>query len=106
MLNSTGTAALAVSSVTVVGDFSESNSRGSQVPAGQGCIIAIVFAPSAAGTRTGTLTIVDNASGSPQTVGLTGTATPGLGLGVPTGSSGSATITAGATAAYTHDYRR
>jgi hypothetical protein len=101
-LNNTGSATLSVSSIATVGDFSESNNCGLQVPVGVSCQIAVVFAPSATGTRTGTLTIMDNASGSPQNVSLTGTgANPSLGLGLPTGGSGSATVTAGATAAYT-----
>jgi hypothetical protein len=101
-LSDTGTATLNISGISVVGDFSESNNCGLGVAATFSCQIAVVFAPSATGTRTGTLTIVDNAAGSPHTVSLTGTgASPGLGLGLPTGGSGSATVTAGTTAAYT-----
>lgn len=101
-LNNTGDALLFVPGVTTTGDFTESNTCGSGVAAGMSCQIAVVFAPSAAGTRTGTLTITDNAPASPQTVSLTGTgASPSLGLGLPTGGSGSATVTAGGTATYT-----
>lgn len=102
ILTDTGSAALSISGVSIVGDFSESNDCGSYLPATASCQIAVVFTPSATGTRTGTLTIVDNAAGSPQTVSLTGTgAGPGIGLGLPAGGSGSATVAAGATAAYT-----
>jgi hypothetical protein len=53
------------------------------------------------GTRNGTLTITDTAISSPQVVPLTGTGVPpGLGLGIAAGSSGSATVTPGATAKY------
>ena len=98
----TGSATLNISGISIAGDFSESNDCGLQVGAVSSCQIAVVFTPSATGTRTGTLTIVDNAAGSPQTVSLTGTgASPGLGLSLPTGGSASATVTAGATAAYT-----
>jgi hypothetical protein len=101
-LTNTGSAILNISGISVVGDFSESNNCTLQVDATGSCQIAVVFTPSATGTRTGILTIVDNASGSQQTVSLTGTgAGPGLGLGLPTGGSGSATVAAGATAAYT-----
>jgi hypothetical protein len=101
-LSDTGSATLNISGISVVGDFSESNDCGLQVGAVSSCQIAVVFTPSATGTRTGTLTIVDNAAGSPQTMSLTGTgASPGLGLSLPTGGSASATVTAGATAAYT-----
>ncbi|MGA6961724.1 MAG: choice-of-anchor D domain-containing protein, partial [Candidatus Acidiferrales bacterium] len=40
---------------------------------GASCTIGVTFTPAAAGTRTATLSIADNATGSPQTVGLTGT---------------------------------
>ncbi len=39
------------------------------------CAINITFTPSAAGARSGTLTLTDSATGSPQTLGLTGTGT-------------------------------
>src|SRR5208283_3943772 len=41
--------------------------------AGAQCIISVTFAPLAAGTLSGVLTITDNALASPQTVSLTGT---------------------------------
>src|SRR5207249_9155088 len=37
------------------------------------CSISITFTPTAMGARTGTLTVLDNASGSPQTAALSGT---------------------------------
>jgi hypothetical protein len=37
------------------------------------CTFHITFTPTATGTRTGTITFTDNATGSPQTVSLTGT---------------------------------
>jgi uncharacterized membrane protein len=40
-------------------------------------MISVTFAPTAAGTRSASLSITDNASGSPQTVNLTGTAVSG-----------------------------
>ena len=41
--------------------------------AGVNCPIVVTFTPLAPGTRTATITIVDNASNSPQTVSLSGT---------------------------------
>ena len=41
----------------------------------RGCTINITFTPTATGNRTGTLTINDNAAGSPHTVALSGTGT-------------------------------
>jgi fibronectin type 3 domain-containing protein len=43
------------------------------VAAGANCAIAVIFTPSALGARTAALSITDNASGSPQTVALSGT---------------------------------
>jgi len=76
-LSNTGTAALALSSLAIsganAGDFSQTNTCGASVPVSGSCTISVTFTPSALGVRTGTLTITDNASGSPQTVSLTGT---------------------------------
>jgi hypothetical protein len=84
-LTNTGGAILAISSITTIGDFSESNDCGSQIGAGS-CQISILFSPTALGNRTGVLSVVDSASGSPHTVNLSGTAVaPNLGLGVPPG---------------------
>src|SRR5205814_9963322 len=42
---------------------------------------ALTISPTVSGARTGTLSVVDNAGGSPQTVALTGSGTaPGAGL--------------------------
>lgn len=67
----------------------------------------MIYTPSAAGSATGTLTIVDNATTSTQTVALTGTGvaptvaitppTPPSGGTFTVGSSGSTTITIGIT---------
>jgi len=46
---------------------------GASLAAKKNCIIAVSFSPKAVGARTGTVLISDNAAGSPQNVGLTGT---------------------------------
>jgi len=77
-LSNTGSAALAVAGITTSGDFSQINNCGSGVNPGGYCTISVNFSPTAAGTRTGTLSITDNnnsGSGSTQTVSLTGTGT-------------------------------
>jgi hypothetical protein len=48
----------------------------------------VVFKPTATGTRTGAITITDNASGSPQSIALTGKATPANGTYTVTNSAG------------------
>jgi hypothetical protein len=74
-LTNTGTTTLTISSITTSGDFGQSTSSkpcGSTLAAGKNCKIMVTFTPTALGTRTGTLTINDNAAGSPQTVALSG----------------------------------
>jgi beta-propeller repeat-containing protein/ASPM-SPD-2-Hydin domain-containing protein/centrosomal CEP192-like protein len=68
-----GTAAANVSSITASGDFGQTNNCGTSLAATTSCTVNVTFTPTATGTRTGTLTIADNAASSPQTVSLTGT---------------------------------
>jgi hypothetical protein len=79
-VTSTGTAPLSIDEITLAGAYSldfrlqdSCGGRGHQP--GASCTIDVVFAPTGTGTRTATLTIIDNAAGSPHTVALTGTAT-------------------------------
>jgi subtilase family serine protease len=55
--------------------FSETNTCGASVAVNASCAIAIVFKPAATGSLTASLSVADNASGSPQLVSLTGTGT-------------------------------
>src|SRR5205085_9856972 len=71
-LTNSGSAPLLIASVSISGDFAQSNNCGSTLVVNQSCSIRITFNPSVAGTRTGVLSISDNASVSPQTVSLTG----------------------------------
>ncbi len=72
-LTNTGTAALSITSIAITGDYSQTNNCSTSLAAGASCAINVVFAPVAAGTRTGALVITDNAIGSPHNVPLTGT---------------------------------
>ena len=74
-LTNYGTAALSITGIATTGDFGESNTCGSSLAPGKSCAITVSFTPTQAGTRTGNLSISDNAPGSPQTVALTGTGT-------------------------------
>ncbi|MGD0693506.1 MAG: choice-of-anchor D domain-containing protein [Terriglobia bacterium] len=65
--------ALTISGITTTGDFAETDTCDGSVPAKGKCTINVTFTPTTTGTRTGTLTVADNASNSPQTVSLTGT---------------------------------
>jgi PKD repeat protein len=64
---------LTISSVVANGDFSQSNNCGGGVTAGGGCAVTVTFTPASTGSRSGALTIVDNAAGSPHVVLLSGT---------------------------------
>ncbi len=55
--------------------FSETTTCGSTLAAGGNCGISVNFTPQTSGTLTATLSVTDNASGSPQEVSLSGTAT-------------------------------
>jgi hypothetical protein len=57
------------------GDFGQSNNCDSSVAVNGSCTIHVTFSPTAPGSRSATLTVNDNASGSPQTVSLSGTGT-------------------------------
>ena len=68
-----GTLPLHVTSATATGDFAAVNQCPADLFPGNGCLIAVTFSPKAAGLRTGTLSIFDDAPGSPQTLNLSGT---------------------------------
>jgi len=74
-LTNTGTASLAITSIKASASFSESNNCKTSVAAGASCTISVAFTPGTNGTVNGTITITDSATGSPQTVALTGTGT-------------------------------
>ena len=62
-----------VSKLTITGDFSVyKNGCAKPLMPGVSCNIVVSFTPTQTGTRTGTLTIFDNAGNSPQTVSLSG----------------------------------
>ncbi|HEY0795292.1 MAG TPA: choice-of-anchor D domain-containing protein [Acidisarcina sp.] len=77
-ISNTGGVAVNLSSETSTGDFQiVNNTCGPTLPPNTGCSIAINFTPSASGSRTGALTIVDSVG--TQTIPLNGT-----GLAPPT----------------------
>ena len=79
----TGNGALEISSIAVTGDFAETNTCGSTVLPEKDCLIYVTFKPMASGTRTGTVSIQDNATLSPQVITLSGTGTNSGGSGSP-----------------------
>lgn len=83
-IGNTGNVDLAMTSTQISGSASfsvvSSNCESSIAP-GANCTLNIAFAPSSSGAASGTLTITDNASGSPHAIALNG-----LGAGSVTGS--------------------
>lgn len=74
-LTNTGSANLTISSITVTANFTETNNCGGGLIPGGSCTINVAFNPTTRGAITGTLSVADNASGSPQTASLSGTGT-------------------------------
>jgi uncharacterized repeat protein (TIGR01451 family) len=78
-LKNTGTAALAISGITIAGtnptDFAQTNTCGNSLAANASCSISVTFTPASAASFAAMLSIADNATGSPQTVTLSGTGT-------------------------------
>jgi len=74
----TGSATLSIISIAASGDFPQTNACGSGIAGGTSCTISVTFTPTAAGTRTGTITFTDSAASSPQTVKLSGKGISGL----------------------------
>jgi phospholipase C len=76
LLTNWGTSPMTIKSTSTTGDFKVSNGcKGKVAAAGGTCTLDLVFTPTATGTRTGTLTIVDTDPSSPQIVNLSGEAT-------------------------------
>lgn len=77
VLTNTGTANLTVSSVVASSDYSVTTSPatacGTTLTPTSSCNIIVVFSPTITGPDNGTITVTDNASGSPHVLPLTGT---------------------------------
>ncbi len=78
-LSNTGTATLAISSITLGGAsptaFAKSTTCGSTLAPSANCTISLTFAPASAATYSASLTVADNAANSPQSITLTGSGT-------------------------------
>ncbi len=78
-VKNTSTVAVTISSITVGGtnatSFEEIGTCGTSLAAGASCSLYVAFAPTSAAALTGTISVADNATGSPQKVTLTGTGT-------------------------------
>lgn len=80
-VSNTGNAALFVNGLSQAGinpiDYvvTDDQCSGVSVAPGSSCTLSIAFKPVATGTRTATVSVLDNAASSPQAISLSGTAT-------------------------------
>ncbi len=73
-LTNIGSTSLSITSIATGTNFSQTNSCGSSLKAGQTCTITVTFVPVRASLVTGAVTITDgDTTSSPQTVSLSGT---------------------------------
>ncbi|HMC68423.1 MAG TPA: choice-of-anchor D domain-containing protein, partial [Mycobacteriales bacterium] len=79
-LTNNGGAPLTITSITLSGDFQRvsvgTGDCGAALAPGSSCTIRVTFTPSAVGSRSGTVTVNDNAANSPQTASLSGNGVP------------------------------
>jgi hypothetical protein len=97
-VTNTGNSVLNISSIIASPDFGETDNCGATIAPTASCSISVTFSPTGLGGRSGSIQVTDNAFGSPQGTQLTGKGV--FSIGPSSGSSGSATVTAGQTATY------
>lgn len=81
-LQNTGGAALTISAISATAQYTQTNNCPASLAPTTSCTINVTFSPTSLGVVNGTLSVTDNAAGSPQTVALTGT-------GIASGGGGS-----------------
>jgi hypothetical protein len=72
-LTNNGPGALAISSITVGGDYAFTSACPGSLAVGATCTLDVTFTPVTLGARSGVVTIFSNASGSPHAIPLSGT---------------------------------
>ena len=85
-VRNSGTAQLQITGISVGPDFQEIDDCSSPLAAGAICTINVTFAPTTTGSLQETVTITDNARGSPHNISLSGN-------GVASGPANPATLT-------------
>jgi hypothetical protein len=96
-LSNTGTAPFQISAISISGDFTQNNNCPASLAAGTSCNINVTFVPTAAGSRSGTLSIQTGQPSQTNIVPLSGT---GADYSLAA-SPASVTINSGQTAQYT-----
>jgi hypothetical protein len=105
VVTNAGTATLHISGVTLGGananDFGFfAPSCSNAIPVNATCTVTVTFTPLAAGLRSATITLTDDAPNSPQLIDVKGNANPAFSVTAAPGSSTTASVTAGQVAQY------
>jgi hypothetical protein len=74
-LSNTGTVPVNISNIATTGAFTQTNNCPASLPVSGNCQIQVEFVPLLKGLATGTVSVTDDAEGSPQTVALSGRGT-------------------------------
>jgi hypothetical protein len=74
-LTNGGTATITIASIAAAGPFSQTNNCGTTLAAAASCTVSVVYAPTTSGVQTGTITVTETGSSTPQVAALTGTGT-------------------------------
>jgi hypothetical protein len=104
-VSNTGNAPLHILGVALGGlntsDYSVGNSSCSgTIAAAANCLIPVTFSPLAAGIRSLTISVTDDAANSPQVLTINATAAPAVSIAPPNGQTTTASVTAGQAAQY------
>ena len=102
-LKNTGDAQLTITAIAITGanssSFNQTSTCGESLLPGASCSISITFTPAAATSYTASLSVTDNATGSPQAIALNGTGTTAPSFTIAS-STAAQTIQPGGTANY------
>jgi hypothetical protein len=71
-VKNTGTSGASIQRIDTTGDFTQTNNCGTALYPQQICTISVTFVPTAAGVRSGTVSVTDDTPGSPQIASLSG----------------------------------
>jgi len=99
LANTSSASSSPVCNITITGDFSQTSSCGTSIGPGASCTFNVTFAPTTTGSRTGALTVTDDAVNTPAPISLSGPGTD-FALAAASGGSTSASVTAGSSATY------
>ena len=82
IISNAGTLPLTLGSITISGDFTQTNACPAVLEAAQSCQLSVIFRPAVVGARTGAITITDNSPGNPHRIPVSGvgSVTPAVNL--------------------------